>query len=62
VPNATAVPAAVRIAGMFAIGSTSIDEVLSERRVHSPAASSASANAPPNNTRTPGPSRPASIE
>ena len=42
--NATAVPAAVRIAGMLAIGSAAIAEMLSLRRVHSPAASSASAN------------------
>jgi hypothetical protein len=48
VAKATAVPAAVRIAGILAIGSASIAETLSLRRVHSPAASSASAKAPPN--------------
>jgi hypothetical protein len=47
---------------MLAIGSASMVEMLSRRRVHSPAASSASANAPPSRVRTPGPSSPASIE
>src|SRR3954465_14255300 len=59
VANATAVPAAVRIAGMLAIGSAAMLEMLSLRRDHSPAPSSASANTPPRNTRTPGPRRPA---
>ena len=44
VANATAVPAAVRIAGMLAIGSAAMLEMLSLRRDHSPAPSSASAN------------------
>ncbi|MEY9416273.1 hypothetical protein ABIF69_002715 [Bradyrhizobium japonicum] len=62
VANATAVPAAVRIAGMLAIGSAAMLEMLSLRRDHSPAPSSAAANSPPRNTRAPGPTRPASIE
>jgi len=47
---------------MLAIGSASISAMLSWRRVHSPAPSSASANKPPSMVRTPGPSNPASIE
>jgi hypothetical protein len=62
VAKATAVPAAVRIAGILAIGSAAICEMLSLRLVHSPAASSAAANSAPSATRTSGPTRPASIE
>ena len=48
--------------GVLPVPAPATAEMLSLRRVHSPAASSANANRPPSSVRTPGPSRPCSME